>query len=301
MKFFSLLKPAAGLVILFILISPVIFAQDDLLAELQEAQPERKQFALATFKGSRAVNGHSVETKGEGELELIISHRFGRLNTGSYNFWGLDQAYIRIGLEYGITDNLNVGVGRNSYNKIYDSYLKYRVVRQSKGPGSFPFTVTAFASTGIQTYPQKQYDSTLTFLNRATYTYQLLIARKFSSRLSLQLSPTVVHSNRVDQTIKNNDLYALGIAGRYKITRSLAISSEYFYRYDPHHATPYNNAFSIGFDLETGGHVFQMILSNTQGMVERTFITETEGDFFKGDIHFGFNITRTFQLKDVKK
>ena len=267
----------------------------DLLDELESTSPKKKEFTTATFKGTRIVNGHSVETKGAGELEFIIGHRFGTLNSGGYNLWGLDQAYIRIGLEYGVNGRLDVGIGRNSFNKIYDGYLKYKVLKQSTG-GS-PVTVTAFASTGIQAYPQKKYDSTITFFRRATYTYQLLIARKFSPNFSMQISPTFVHSNRVDQTILRNSQPALGIGARYKLNGSVAINAEYYYRINPVAGTPYYNSIGLGVDIETGGHVFQFILSNTQGMVERTFINETSGNFFKGGIHFGFNITRAFQLK----
>jgi hypothetical protein len=270
-------------------------AQEDLMKELEEMEANEPEFTIATFKGTRVVNGHSIETRKFGELELIITHRFGRLNSGAVNFWGLDEAYIRIGLEYGITDRLGIGVGRNSFNDIFDGYFKYKLVRQ--GEGLSPVTVTAFASTGVQTYPTKHEDSTLRFFDRATYTYQLLVARKISEKLSLQLSPGLVHSNRVDQTFMKNDQYFLGIAGRYKLTRSLALNAEYYYRHDPHPQTPYYNSIGIGLDIETGGHVFQLIFSNTQGMIERTFINESEGDFFKGDINFGFNITRTFQLR----
>lgn len=272
-----------------------VVAQEDLMKELEEMEPKGTEFAIASFKGTRVVNGHSIETKKFGELEFIITHRFGRLNSGTVNFWGLDEAYIRIGLEYGITDRLGIGVGRNSFNDIFDGYLKYKLVRQ--GEGISPVTVTAFASTGVQTYPTKDEDSTLRFFDRATYTYQLLVARKVSEKLSLQVAPGLIHSNRVDQTLMKNDQYFLGVGGRYKLTRSLAINAEYYYRHDPHPETPYYNSIGIGLDIETGGHVFQLIFSNTQGMIERTFINESEGDFFKGDINFGFNITRTFQLK----
>lgn len=267
----------------------------DLLSELEKTEVKKKEFIQATFKGTRIVNGQSMETKGAGELEFIIAHRFGTLNSGAYNLYGLDHAFIRMGLEYGVNGRFDIGVGRNSFNKIYDGYLKYKVLRQTKG--GMPVTLTTFASIGIQGYPQKKYDSTITFFKRATYTYQALIARKFSSKFSMQLSPTFVHSNRVDQTLMNNDQIAVGIGARYKLTGSLALNAEYFYRVDPIANTPYFNCIGIGLDIETGGHVFQLIFSNTQGMVERTFINETEGDFFKGGIHFGFNITRAFQVK----
>jgi opacity protein-like surface antigen len=294
------LKSCFGLLLLTI-VSFNLQAQEDLLKEIEDNEPKEKEYAFATFKGTRLVNGHSVETKKTGELEMIISHRFGKLNSGSVNFWGLDEAYIRIGLEYGITNRLTLGIGRNSYNKIYDGFFKYRLLRQSTGPGSSPLTVTVFASTGIQAYPTTAEDSTLSFFDRATYTYQLLIARKLSSKLSMQISPTLVHTNRIDQELYNNDQYALGVGGRYKLTGSLSLNAEYYYRISPKNSELYQDAFSIGFDIETGGHVFQLIFSNTQGMVERTFITNTEGKFFKGDIHFGFNITRTFQVKKNKR
>jgi len=285
----------------FLLTSSVAYSQDDLLNELNEKEPKGKEYTFATFKGTRLVNGHSVETKKKHELELIISHRFGMLNSGPLNFWGLDEAYIRIGLEYGITDRLNVGVGRNSFNKIYDGYLKYKLLSQSKGAGSSPVTMTAFASTGIQSYPTKVEDPTLSFFDKATYTYQLLIARKFSPKFSFQVSPTLLHTNRIDEYLYNHDQYALGVGGRYKLTGSLSLNAEYYYRLDPKTPDLNRNPLAIGFDIETGGHIFQLIFSNTQGMVERTFINQTEGDFFSGDIHFGFNITRTFQLKSNLK
>ncbi|WP_258104387.1 DUF5777 family beta-barrel protein [Marinoscillum sp. MHG1-6] len=269
-------------------------AGQDLLSELDELDSSEPVYTIATFKGTRVVNGHSIETKGEGELEFIISHRFGTINSGGYDLFGLDQAFIRIGLEYGLTDQLGVGIGRNSFNKIYDGYLKYKAIRQSDS-GS-PVTATTLISMGLQTYPQSKFDSTLTFGSRLNYTYQVLIARKISSDLSVQVAPTFVHTNRVDQTILNNDQFAMGFGARYKLTRSISLNAEYYARFDPHADSPYYNSFGLGIDIETGGHVFQLIFSNSQGMVERTFVTETAGNFFKGGIHFGFNITRTFQL-----
>jgi len=263
----------------------------DLLSQLSESAEPEKEFVFQTFKGTRVVNGHSVEVKGKGELEFIIGHRFGTINSGAYNFFGWDAAYIRFGLEYGLTSKLGIGVGRSSFNKIYDTYLKYMVVRQSKGGGS-PITITTFGSIGFQTVDQE-----LSLQSKMYYSAQVLMARKFSSNFSLQLSPTFIHANQVDQMKENNDQFALGFQGRYKITRSLAINAEYFYRANPVSGGPYYDPIGIGLDIETGGHVFQLIFSNTQGMVDRTYVGQTDGNFFEGDIHFGFNITRTFQLK----
>lgn len=291
-------KSSLKLFCVFILLNLAVnaTAQDDLLKELEESEPEKAVYTEATFKGTRAVNGHSIETKRKGELEFLISHRFGRLNSGAYEFWGLDQAFIRLGFEYGINDKLGVGIGRNSFNKIYDSYIKYKVLRQQSGVKNIPVTVTAFGSLAIQSAPRSSDDPTLVFNDRLAYVAQLHIGRKFSPKLSLQVSPTIIHTNRVDQQTMKNDQYALGIAGRYKLTRSLSLNSEYYYRVDPVEQTPYYNSLALGLDIETGGHVFQLIVSNTQGMVERTIINETAGNFLEGDIHFGFNITRTFQL-----
>ncbi|AYB29707.1 DUF5777 family beta-barrel protein [Chryseolinea soli] len=273
-------------------------AQDDLLGELEKNTPAPAYIAQ-TFKGSRLVNGHTVETTGAGTLEFIFAHRFGRLNGGAYELFGLDDAFVRIGLEYGITNNLSVGVGRNSVDKTIDSYLKYKVLRQSQN--GMPITVTAFGSAAYQTSPRKE-DAPEGFQNsdRLAYTGQLLIARKFTSNFSLQLMPTIVHKNFVADNTGANDQVAIGVGGRIKVSRSVSLNAEYYYRVNPDAATPYKDALGFAIDIETGGHVFQIVLTNTRGMIERAFITETDGDFFDGDIHLGFNVTRAFQLKKRK-
>jgi Membrane bound beta barrel domain (DUF5777) len=287
--------------LLFSLVSSAI-AQEDLLKSLSDSQENEKEFLFQTFKGTRVVNGQSVEAKGKGELEFIIGHRFGRINSGPRDFFGWDDAYIRFGLEYGVTSKLGVSLGRSSDKKMYDGYLRYQVVRQSKGGGS-PFTITALTGMGIETRVEDW-----PFKSKLFYSSQALVARKFSSKLALQLSTVYVHANRTDQWREANNQLAVGLAGRFKFTKSVAVNAEYFHRTkeaDPPPITsvpviPYNNSIGIGIDIETGGHVFQLIFSNTQGMTERAFINQTEGDFFEGDIHFGFNITRTFQLAKGK-
>ncbi|HET9488005.1 MAG TPA: DUF5777 family beta-barrel protein [Chryseosolibacter sp.] len=284
------------ILVAILLFGGVANAQEDSLDIVEPIGRPHKKIIIDTFKGTRLVNGHSAETKKQGELELIFGHRFGRLNSGRFNLWGLDESYLRMGFDYGITDRLDVGAGRNSYSKIYDVYLKYKWISQGQDGEGSPFTITAFTSVGIQTFPRKSDDPTLSFFDRATYTYQLLIARKMNPDFLLQVSPALLHTNRVDEELYNHDQVAIGVGGLYRITDHLGVNFEYYYRIDPKTPGLNYNSLGIGFNIVTAGHVFQIILSNTQGMTERTFINQTAGQFFKGDIHLGFNITRTFKL-----
>ena len=282
-----------------LILSPlVLVAQNDLLKELEKESKATTEYTASTFKGTRLINGQTVETKGKGALEFIFAHRFGPVNGGAYELFGLDQAYVRIGLEYGLTNNLGIGIGRNSVDKTMDGHLRYKFLRQSSGVVNMPFTVTAFGNAALRTTPRKQdasYDIQLE--DRMSYTGQLLIARKFTSNLSLQLMPSIVHKNTVDKSIENNDQVALGVGGRLKVTRSVALTTEYYYRVNVHENNPYYNPLGFGVEIETGGHVFQLIMTNSRGLTERAYLTETAGSFFDGNIHLGFNITRTFQLK----
>jgi hypothetical protein len=294
------------LTLLIIVNSTFLFAQDDLMKELEQTAAPETDYAFQTFKGTRLVNGHSVETKAKGTLEFIFAHRFGSVNTGLYDMFGLDQAFVRLGLDYGITDNLSVSIGRNSADKIMDGYFKYKLVRQSKGAVNFPFTVTALAGTAYSISPKhKEEPSGFQTVDRLAYTAQLLIARKVTTKLSLQVMPTFIHKNAVVQSFEDNDHLAIGVGGRLKVTKSVALTTEYYYRLNPTDNEKFPNdkrynALGFGVDIETGGHVFQLVLTNTSSLTERTFITQTNGDFFKGNIHLGFNVTRTFQVRKRK-
>ncbi|MBT1703649.1 DUF5777 family beta-barrel protein [Chryseosolibacter indicus] len=276
----------------------LLMAQDDLMKELEQSQDKDTEYAFQTFKGTRLVNGHTIETKNKGTLEFIFAHRFGPVNGGLYELFGLDDAYVRLGLDYGITDNLSVSIGRNSVDKTMDGYVKYKLLRQSKGARNFPLTITALGGTAYKTSPKKE-DALPGFENvhRLAYVGQLLIARKITPSLSLQIMPSFVHRNAVNKSFENNDDIAIGAGGRIKLTKSVAFTSEYYYRLNVPDGNPYKNTLGFGIDIETGGHVFQIVMTNTRGLTERAFLTETEGDFGDGDIHFGFNVTRTFQLK----
>jgi hypothetical protein len=278
-----------------------VFAQDDLLKELNQTDKDT-DYTIATFKGTRIINGHSVETKPANTLEFIFSHRFGPVNDGWFEMYGLDEAYVRLGLDYGITDNLSVSIGRNSSNKTLDGYYKYKILRQQSGASNVPVTITWLEGFAYSFEPRREgVNSDYKNIDRLAYTSQLLIARKFTPEFSLQLMPTFVHKNAVDQNLQKNRQFAIGAAGRYKFTKSVAFTAEYYQNLSLTDNSGYQNVLGFGFDIETGGHVFQLVFTNTVGLTERAFITETSDNFFDGDIHFGFNVTRTFQFKKDKQ
>ena len=285
------------LILIFLLLKTQAYAQDDLMSLLESETGDSTSniYAEATFKSTRVINGHSVQLRAPGVLEVLISHRFGRINEGINEFFGLDDSNIRIGLEFGILKNLNIGIGRSSFEKQYDGFLKYRLVRQQTGIRNVPITAVFFTSMAINS-SEAPPDQDWSFTNRTSYTYQLLLARKFNSNFSLQLTPTLVHKNLVEQVADDNDQFALGVGARHKITRRLAINFEYFYGFNLPDNQGLHNSLSIGVDIETGGHVFQLHLTNSRAMIEKGFITETTDDFFDGDIHLGFNISRVFNI-----
>lgn len=268
----------------------------DLLDLLGEDEPVTN-YTYATFKTTRIINGHSIENPADGVLLFMISHRFGKLNSGAYEFFGLDQATIRLGLEYGIGDRLSVGIGRSSYQKSFDGFLKFKLLRQSSGEKNMPVTATWFSSMDLFSLKWQDSERKNYFTSRLSYVHQLMIARKFNDYLSIQLTPTFIHKNLVSSTTDDNDTYAMGIGGRFKLTQRVSLNAEYFYLLPGSVSESFINPLSIGFDIETGGHVFQLHFTNAQPMFERGFITETRGKWKNGDIYFGFNISRVFTLK----
>lgn len=267
-------------------------AQDDLLDLLNDEQTEATNFVTATFKGQRLINGHTVVTRKTGELEFLISHRFGRINDGISEFFGLDAANVRFSLEYGLSDKITAGIGRNSLEKVYDGFIKYNLMRQSTGKVNNPLTITGLSSIAIRTADNFDFAED-DFASKVSYTHQLLIARKLNEKFSVQLSPTFVHRNKVLDN-QMNDIVALGFGGRMKLSSRIALNAEYFYRLTDEPGTSFKDALGVGIEIETGGHVFHLNFTNARSMAERAFITETSGDFFNGDLHFGFNISRVF-------
>lgn len=283
-----------------------VYAQQDLLDELEETAPAQTDLTIATFKSTRLVSGHSVETNAQGVLQFLVGHRFGRFNEGPRNLFGLDNASIRLGFSYGILENLNVEIGRSSFEKTYDASLKWRFLRQKTGAKPFPFTATGISAVYLAGQAWSNPDRANLASSRYAYHYALLLARKFGRSFSLQLMPTLVHRNLVLTAADQNTVFSMGAGASLKITPSLRLNAEYYY-------IPTNqivslvggeqvrNAFSIGVDLETGGHVFQMHLTNSRGMTERFLVGGTTGDWLDGGIHFGFNVSRVFTVQKPKK
>jgi len=289
-----------------------VYAQDDLMKILEDEtrnDKKKKDYATATFKTTRLMNGHTIENVAAGVLDFKVSHRFGMINSGSYQLFGLDQASMRMGLDYGISDRLMIGVGRSTFQKQYDAFGKFKILRQATGGrGSSPISVSAVSTVMLKTLKWEDPKIQNFYTSRLSYAHQLIIARKFSEGLSLQLMPSFIHTNLAKTSTEPNDIFALGAGGRIKLTKRLSFNVEYYHvlpisivEGENYMITGTKNSLAIGFDIETGGHVFQLHFTNSTGMTEKNFITETTGDFFKGDIHFGFNISRVFTIKNKRK
>jgi hypothetical protein len=299
------MNPFKLLYALVLLASATAFSQEktgnllDMLDKEGAAKPVTN-YATATFKTTRLINAHSVEQLAGGVMDVKISHRFGTLNSGAYELFGLDNASIRIGADYGVTNWLMIGLGRSSFEKQYDGFMKVKLLRQSSGARDMPISLSGFAGMYYNTLHWADTSRINYATSRINYVFQLILARKFSEGFSLQLAPTVVHYNIVPNTTDPNDMLSLGIGARQKLTKRISLNVEYYYQVPGYKPAGSVNAFSAGFDIETGGHVFQLIFTNSTGIAENQYITGTTGQWQKGDIHFGFNIARVFTLKKPK-
>ena len=278
-------------------------AQDTtLLGMLTDSMQENQTTSAVkgTFKGLYITNLKSIESSPRGALNFLVMHRFGRLNDGAYNFFGLDNATIRLGFEYGITDNLAVGIGRSSYNKTFDGYFKYRLLTQTAASHRMPVTLSLSGEMNVYSvrFPDKNY---LNFKYRSSYATSLMVARKFTG-FSLQLSPVWVHYNLVPEASDKNDVFAIGAAGRLKLTNRMSLLAEYNYLLPGQiPSLDVHNEMSIGWEIETGGHVFELVFSNSEAMTAPSFVGRTTGQWTMGDIYFGFNISRVFNISKQSK
>lgn len=283
------------LYLLLILIPSMgLLAQDDLMDMLEEEVGESTEEVAYTFKSTRVINGHSIERMKQQQLDFRINHRFGEINQGWYELWGLDNAFISFDFGYGITDWMMVGIRRSTWEKTYDGSLKFSIFRQTKGARNFPVAISTYSSVAYHTlkgYIEEGQSKSL----RMSYTNQILVARKFNEVLSLQLTPSYVHKNLVDFD-EENDIFAVGIGGRVKFARRIALTFEYFWTTQAMELEGYYAPLSFGFDIETGGHVFQLFLTNSRVMEESGFLSDKNGNWLDGDIFFGFNISRVFAV-----
>jgi opacity protein-like surface antigen len=284
------------LALLLVTASLMGYAQDDLLSLVQNNDTIRKERVTNAFKSTRVINGHSMEFLGKGVLDFRILHRFGEVSDGISNLFGLDQASMRIGLDYGVFNNLTVGFGRSNVGKELDGFIKFCPVWQTSGPGSFPFSIVLVSGVTLNTQSWSDTTRKNYFSSRMAFYNELILGRKFSERFSLQLSPVFVHRNLVELASEENDVYALGIGARFKLTKRIAFVADYHYIVKGLDKDIYKDPLSVGFDIETGGHVFQLHFSNATGMNEKAFITNTTGDWGKGEVRFGFNLSRVFTV-----
>lgn len=274
------------------------FAQDDVFDLLEVTK--NKEYAYATFKGTQLVNSATNETPGAGVLQYIIAHRFGSFGEDYlYNFLGLDNAQIRMQLDYGITDRLNIGIGRSSVLKVVDSFIKFRAIRQSSGPNPMPISITLLSSAN---YRGERYADGIDHLiaDRLSYHHQVIFTRKWSSKLSTLFSPSLVHWNLVPSVDDPNSTYNATLGARYKITKRMALTGEYSLISNKSYSdgSVFTVPFGVGVDIETGGHVFQFHLSNTRGMSTPYWLSRNGYSALNGGLFLGFNISRVFTLRD---
>lgn len=280
-----------------------VWAQDDLLDLLKDENTKATP-VLATFKGTRIITGQSNENISKKHLNFLILHRFGELKDDAsyYNFLGLDGASVRLAFDYGITDKLMIGAGRSTVGKVYDGSIKYKLTQQTVGgKKNFPLAISYYGNTAIKTESFADKSINNYFSSRLTFCNQLIIARKVNNAVSLQLTPTIVHRNLVEKKAYPNTVFALGLGGSFKITRSTRFNIEYYPRLNgrdekTESGQDYNDYLAVGFDIETGGHVFQLMLSNSTYMYEQGFVTQTTGKWGDFGVRIGFNLSRTFSF-----
>lgn len=273
-------------------------AQDFLDSLMTASAPK---YVSASFKGTRLIGLPTIETQGKGTVEFRVSHRFGDFNSGGYNFWGLDGgASIWLGLDYALTDRFTIGVGRNSIQKLYDSNFKYKLLQQ-RTDNQMPISLTLYLGvnyTGMRD-PEKLAtgrDMYAYAVNRFSYIHSVLIARKFNERFSLQVQPMHIHYNIVALNSDKNTIFAIGGLARYKVSKRAAITAEYTSTINDYKAdlSPFADVLSLGFELETGGHVFQTYVSNASALNPAQFVPYTTTFWDNGGSRLGFSISRVF-------
>lgn len=288
------MKNFLGFVFMFFMVGHV-FAQEDLLNQLDTVKSKEKPVATAAFKALQIVNMQSTKLAAKGEWYMLVSHRFGDLKKGTSNFFGFDNALTKIGVIYGATNWLSFGASRQTYNKTYELTAKYRLANQVEN--GFPVTIVGYNTMDINSALKNDASMPgLKFNNRLAYTTQLLVSRKISDKFSVELAPIFVHKNLYDAILEQENSFLIGAGARYKLTKRLSANLEYAARASmPEGFTsPYHNPLSVGLDIETGGHVFQLVVSNSQPMNDVAVFSNATGNWNGGSLYFGFNMYRVF-------
>ena len=274
---------------LVLLLFPLMtFAQEDLLAGMDSIP--KKEVVDAAFKGIKIINLESTKVASKKELYFIVAHRFGSVKGGFESLFGLDDAVTQIKFMYGITNWLTVGAARSK--EAYDFSAKYRLMPQIKN--GFPVTIVVFNSLAFNNLLKESNLPKLRFSDRMTYVSQFLISRKFTEKFSLELAPTFFHENYVDNDLQDNSQFAFGFGARYKVSKRMALTIDHATHLNRASNSIYNDPLSVGVDIETGGHVFQLHFTNSQSLHEAGFLGHATGDWSKGDVYFGFNLSRVF-------
>ena len=257
------------------------------------------EYVEKTFNTPKIINGQTVELIGKGEMQFLISHRMGNINLGYKELWGFYQATSRLSLDYGITNWLMTGIATHTNQKLFDGYLKCKILRQSSGRKNMPISITVYSAMAINTSTLGYPENGESYFNaRLHYTHQLMIARKFNDNLSLQISPTLIHRNMVKSPDDKNTIISVGFAGKYKVLRKMSIIADYHLVLpDQIRSTTNFNSISLGVEITTSRrHSFQLFISNSTGMDDKSFIAETNQKFAPHGIHIGFNIATLFTV-----
>ena len=274
-----------------LLIYTFSFSQENLLEELENKSENKTTNKVSAFKGIKVVNNQSTKQAGEKELYLYVSHRFGSINGGIKTLFGLDIANTKIELLYGVSNNIQIGFSRESLKKIYSLNTKYRVTEQNS---KFPFNSSLYFSYNYNSSLSEEIYATLSNSDRNIFFGQLLMSKSLGNKLSIQLSPSFAKKGFNETIFEEENNFILGIASSYRITSRLAFNIEYSANLDRPKISPFNDVLSFGIDIETGGHVFQLLFSNTQTIDNVSVMTDAEGSWREGKIYFGFNVLRVF-------
>ncbi len=275
----------------FLICTLIVFSQDELLSEI-DTVIEEPTYASAVFKGLKVINFESTKLVAKKGFNFIVSHRFGTVKNGFQNLFGLDEAVTHLNFVYGLSDNINISASRSSNQKIYEVATKFRLVNQQAG--KIPFTVVGYTSVLANTSLDTDNLPKLEFKHRLSYVAQLLVSRKMNNNLSLILSPTFFHDNYLTDDFQENSQYGVGFGGRYKLGKRWSLNTEYGVHLNRSENSLYKNPFSIGVDLETGGHVFQLLFTNSQSMNTNGVFGTSTGEWGESDVYFGFNLARSF-------